>query len=275
MANYYDLETDLGVEDVATEEEYDEYDEYEEYDEYDAYDEASEFGNYNPEAADAKWGEMDFDQLVVEMESIISRSKRYFFSKKKRVVDGEDLTHLAQHIQNKLPTEILAAKDILARQVEIIDDAGKERDSILAAAHKEEADTVNNAKDYYSTTIKKAQDDAAEILSRANEQATAMVQESNIYKLARDEAARIKEETMQKTQAMVAEAVKECETLKEQARSYAVSVTEGAHNFITNSLAGYQSIAMGNLDTINKVHGQFQTEYANQVKVLGINSKNQ
>ncbi len=273
MSNYYDLETDLGVEDVATEGEYEE--DYEEYEEYDNYEDASEFGNYNPEEADAKWGEMDFDQLVVELESIISRSKRYFFSRKKRVINGEDLTHLAQHIQNKLPSEILAAKDILARQVEIIDDAGKERDSILAAAHKEETDTVNKAKEYYSTTIKKAQDDAAGIVARATEQATAMVQESNIYKMAREEAAQIENDANQQATAMIAEASRECDALREQARAYAVSVTEGAHNFITNSLAGYQSIAMTNLDTINKVHNQFQGEYANQVKVLGITPKNQ
>lgn len=271
MSNYYDLETDLGVEDVATEEGYEEYEEYD--DGYNSYEEASEFGNYNPEEADAKWGEMDFDQLVVEMESIIARSKRYFFSKKKRVVDGEDLTHLAQHIQNKLPSEILAAKDVLARQVQIIDEANRQRDEILAAAHKEETDTVNRAKEYYSTTIKKAQDDAAGIVSRANEQAYAMVQESNIYKLAREESAKLKDETTLQVQAMVAQATKECETLKEQARNYAVSATEGAHNFITNNLAAYQSVAMTNLDTINKVHAQHQADFAAQMKNLGITPK--
>ena len=186
MSNYYDLETDLGVEDVITEEEIEEYEEYEDYED------AAEFGNYNPEEADAKWGEMDFDQLVVEMESIVSRSKRYFFSKKKRVVNGEDLTHLAQHIQNKLPSEIIAAKDIITRQVAIIDDANNQKAAILAAAHQEETDTVNRAKDYYSRTVKKAQEDAALIVERATAQATEMVQESNIYKLAQEEAARIK-----------------------------------------------------------------------------------
>lgn len=264
MSNYYDLETDLGVEDVATEEEYEEYDEYEQYEE------PADFGNYSPEEADAKWGEMDFDQLVVEMESIISRSKRYFFSKKKRVINGEDLTHLAQHIQNKLPSEILVAKDIIARQVSIIDEANTEKAKILDAAHREETDTVNRAKEYYSTTVKKAQDDAASIIARANEQATALVHETNIYKMAREEAARIKEENQLEVEAMVAKATEECNLLKEQARQYAINVTEGAHNFVTNSLAGYQSIAMTNLDQINKVNSQFQGEFANQVKILGI-----
>ncbi len=269
MSNYYDLETDLGVEDVATEGE--EYEEYEDYEEYEQYDEPADFGNYSPEEADAKWGEMDFDQLVVEMESIIARSKRYFFSKKKRVINGEDLTHLAQHIQNKLPTEIISAKEIIARQVTIIDEANTEKENILAAAHREETDTVNRAKEYYSTTIKKAQDDAASIIARANEQATAMVHESNIYKLAREEAARIKEATEREVQAMIGKAAEECNALKEQARQYAIQVTEGAHNFVTNSLASYQGVAMGHLDQINKINAQFQNEYAGQVKVLGIN----
>lgn len=267
MSNYYDLETDLGVEDVATE---GEYEEYEEYEEYDNYEDASEFGNYNPEEADAKWGEMDFDQLVVEMESIISRSKRYFFSKTKRVVNGEDLTHLAQHIQNKLPSEIIAAKDIITRQVAIIDDANNQKASILSAAHQEEDEIVTRAKKYYSDTVKKAQEDAAGIVARANEQATAMVQESNIYKLANEEAARIKKETEEQVQALLAQVAKECEEQRQQAKNYAISLTEGAHNFITNGLAGYQKVAMSNLDLINNVNAQFQGEYTAQARALGI-----
>ncbi len=265
MSNYYDLETDLGVEDVEAEDEI-----YEEYEEYEEYDDGSEFGNYNPEEADAKWGEMDFDQLVVEMESIVSRSKRYFFSKKKRVVNGEDLAQLAQHIQNKLPSEIIAAKDIITRQVSIIDDANNQKSAILAAAHQEEADTVNRAKEYYSKTVKKAQDDAAGIVARANQQATDMVHESNIYKLAKEEEARIMQETEQQAYELLERTKRECEELRAQAKAYAINVTEGAHNFVTNSLAGYQRIAMSNLDTINTVNSQFQGEYAAQVQSLGI-----
>ncbi len=272
MSNYYDLETDLGVEDVEAEGGYEEAEEYEEYENYDV---GSDFGNYNPEEADAKWGEMDFDQLVVEMESIVSRGKRYFFSKKKRVVNGEELAQLAQHIQNKLPSEIIAAKDIITRQVAIIDEANDQKASILAAAHKEETETVNRAKEYYSNTVKKGQDDAAAIVARATEQATAMVQESNIYKLAKEEEARIQQETEQRVYELVEKTKRECEELRAQAKAYAISVTEGAHNFVTKSLAGYQRIAMSNLDTIETVNNQFQGEYAAQVQSLGLVAKQQ
>ncbi|MBR3815361.1 MAG: hypothetical protein IKJ27_01395 [Clostridia bacterium] len=264
MANFYDLETDLEVEDVSSGDGYD----YEE--EYEEYEEVTEFGVYDEAAADAKWGEMEFEQLVVELGDILARSKKFFFSKKKRIVDGEEITHLIQFIQNKLPSEIINARDVLERESSIIAAAKQEKDSILAEAHRQELETVNKAKSYYTDTVKKAQDDAATIIAKAKQQAQEMVEESNIYKMAREEAERIKESTERETQAMIAKTTDECDELKEHAKQYAISVTEGARNFVASSLAGYQGIAMTNLDQINKVNTQFQSEYAAQVRALGI-----
>lgn len=267
MSNYYDLETDLGVEDVEAEGEYEEAEEYEEYENYDV---GTEFGNYNPEEAAAKWGTMDFDQLVVEMESIVSRGKRYFFSRKKRVINGEELVQLAQHIQNKLPTEIVAAKEIMTEKVSIINEANAKKTEILAKAHSEEQDTVNRAKEYYANTVKKAQEKAEGIVATATQQANDMVHESNIYKLAKEEEARIQRETQQRADELVEKTRKECEELREQARNYAISLVEGAHNFVNSGLAGYQKVAMTHLDTINNINNQFQSEYAVQVQALGL-----
>ena len=264
MSNFYDLETDLEVEDVSSGNEYD----YEE--EYEEYEEVTEFGTYDEDAADAKWGEMEFEQLVVELSDIIARSKKFFFSKTKRIVNGEEATHLVQFIQNKLPGEIITARDILEKETSIISAAKQEKESILAEAHKQELETVNKAKTYYTDTVKKAQEDAATIIAKAKQQAQELVEESNIYRMAREEAERIKENTERETQAMIAKATDECNELKEHAKQYAVSVTEGARNFVASSLAGYQGIAMTNLDQINKVNTQFQTEYAAQIRALGI-----
>ena len=259
MSNFYDLETDLEVEDVASDEA--EYDEYEEIEEFGAYDEAD---------AQAKWGDMDFEQLVAELEDMVARAKKFFFSKKKRIVDGEEISHLAQFIQDKFPGEISAANDVLSRKEKILSDASAEKDSIIANARHQEVETVNKAKAYYSETVKKAQDDAANIMARAKAQAEEMVQESSIYKMAREEAENIKNATENEINAMVSKATAECNELKEQARQYAIAVTESARNFVASSLAGYQGIAMSNLDQINKVNTQFQNEYATQVRNLGI-----
>ena len=259
MSNFYDLETDLEVEDVASDEA-----------EYDEYEEIEEFGVYDEADAMAKWGEMDFEQLVAELEDMVARAKKFFFSKKKRLVNGEEMSHLAQYILDKFPAEVTAANDVLARKEKILTDANAEKDSIIANARHQEVETVNKAKTYYSETVKKAQDDAANIMARAKAQADEMVQETSIYKMAREEAENIKHATENEINAMVSKATAECNELKEQARQYAIAVTEGARNFIANSLAGYQGIAMNNLDQINKVNTQFQSEYAAQVRNLGI-----
>ena len=126
MSNFYDLETDLEVEDVASDEA--QYDEYEEIEEFGAYDEAD---------AMAKWGEMDFEQLVAELEDMVARAKKFIFSKKKRIVDGEEMSHLSQYILDKFPGEISAANDVLAR-----------KEKILTDANAEKRDTMNAMVDY-------------------------------------------------------------------------------------------------------------------------------
>ena len=88
--------------------------------------------------------------------------------------------------------------------------------------------------------------------------------------ISRELAENIKLATENEINAMVSKATAECNELKEQARQYAIAVTESARNFIASSLAGYQGIAMNNLDQINKVNTQFQSEYAAQVRNLGI-----
>ena len=99
-----------------------------------------------------------------------------------------------------------------------------------------------------------------------------LFKEHNITRMAREESERIKLETEKTTQAMIAKTTGECNEYKKQANDYAKSIVQGAYNFITNGLAGYQGIAAKNLDEINKVNMQFQQEYAVQVKNLGLDN---
>ena len=261
MSNFYNLETDLEVEDVVATDEGAFEEEFEE---------ITDFGDYNAADAEARWGNMDFDQLVVEMESLVSRGKRFFFSKTKRIVNGQDIAMLAEYIQSRFPDEVVAANDIIARETTIINDATAKSNSIISTARKQETEISNSAKTYYAETIKKAQEDAATIIARANAQAEEMVLEHNITRLARERAEQIKAQTEQETQAMIAKATSDCEEIKAQAREWTIGIVEGARNFVTNGLAGYQGVAMSSLDNINAVNKQFQSEYSVQVRNLGI-----
>ena len=100
MSNFYDLETDLDVEDVSEQQDYED---------------ISEFAAFDAGDAESRWGQLDFTELVNELENYIATSKRYlFFSRKKRVINGEEVTHLMQYIQNKFPSEVTKAKNIIA-----------------------------------------------------------------------------------------------------------------------------------------------------------------
>ena len=270
MSNYYDLETDLDVEDVTTEGEYEEgYEEYEG-EEDQRYGSYEENGNYNPEAAEEKWGDMAFDRLVVELEDVVSRSKRYFFSKTKKVVNGEDLIHLSQYMQDKLPSVIVESKDIVTRKVEIINEAENQKNEILAEAHRNETETVARAKEYYSTTIKRAKDEAEAIIDHAEARAVEMVQQTEIYKRAAEEAEKIIQLANQKADGIVSNAETAANQLAEDARNYAIRMTESARTFITNHLYAYQQVAATNLDKINSVNGQLQTDYQEQMVAFGL-----
>ena len=67
--NFYDLETDLEIEDVKQDD--------------DDFEDISEFGEYDEEDAESRWGSLDFEELVNELENYIATSKKFFFSKKK------------------------------------------------------------------------------------------------------------------------------------------------------------------------------------------------
>lgn len=269
MSHFYDLETDLDTEaeeefetlqssTIETEEEYEE---------------ITEFGTYDEAAAEDKWGSMEFDKLIIEMESLVSRGKKYFFSKKKRVVEAEEIATLSQYIQNKFPQEMIDAKAILDNEAAIVDQATREANEIIANARKQEAEIVANARSFYASTTDKGKKDAEAILKRAKAQADAMVQEHNITRMAREQSEQIKTNTEVHVKSMIAEATAQCDELKNQSKEWAIGIVQGAHDFVLNSLAGYQSVAATSLDQISEVNKNFQAEYGKQATMLGMNNK--
>ena len=262
----YDIE-DLEVEDVEGTEDYID-DTYEE----EEYEEVREFGPYDHDAAEAKWKDLDFEQLVEQMSIYVSNAKKLLFSKTKRVVNGHDVDTLVKFMQEKFPDEFIKSKDIIERETRIISEANSKADKLVNDAHTYKNETTAKSQAYYNDVVKKAQADAEAIIARANNHAAELVKEHNITRMAREESERIKAETEKTVQAMIAKTTNDCNEYKKQANDYAKSIVQGAYNFITSGLAGYQGIAAKNLDEINKVNMQFQQEYAVQVKNLGIDN---
>ena len=240
-------------------------------DDEDGYEEVSEFRDYTEEEVSSKWGNFTFEDLVFELDNILGASKKYFFSKKKRVVEAEEIATLSQYIQNKFPQEMIDAKAILDNEAAIVGQATKEANEIIANARKQEAEIVANARSFYASTTDKGKKDAEEILKRAKAQAEAMVQEHNITRMAKEHSEQIKANTEVQAKNMIAETTAQCNELKTQSRDWAIGIVQGAHDFVISSLAGYQNVAKTSLDQINEVNKNFQAEYSNQKNVLGMN----
>ena len=224
MSNFYDLETDLDVEDVNEQQDYED---------------ISEFAAFDAGDAESRWGQLDFTELVNELENYIATSKRYlFFSRKKRVINGEEVTHLMQYIQNKFPSEVTKAKNIIA-----------DRDSILANARQEEKEIVESAQNYYKTTTQSATEDADKIMEE------------------------IKQQCQNDMNALVAQTRQDCEAHKQQAREWALGISQGSYNFVSDALGKYQNIAMNNLNEISEIYKQLQGGYESHMQSLQANPK--
>lgn len=248
MSNFYDLTTDLDVEDVDQDE--------------DDFEDISEFGEYDEQDAESRWGSLDLEDLLNELENYIATSKKFFFSKKKRVVNGEEITHLVQYILQKLPGEVSEAKNIISN-----------RDSIISGARQEENNIVTSAKDYYKSTTQKANDDADAIISKAKAQAEEMVASHSITQAARTRAEEIKDNCQKEMNAFIAKTNADCEAHKKFARDWAASTSQGSYNFVCEALSKYQNIAMNNLNQISEVYKQFQAGYETHMKSLQADTK--
>ncbi len=247
MSNFYDLETDLAVEDANPQEEQD-------------FEDISDFGPYDQQDAESRWGKMDFIELIGELENYIATSKRFFFSRKKRVINGEEMTHLMQYIRSKLPNELTQSRRIIA-----------EEEGIIAAARQQEKEIVDSAQNYYKSTTQSATEDADKIIKRAQDQAEEMVAAHAITQAARVRADEIKENCQKEMSAIVAQAYQDCEDHKQQAREWAAGASQGAYNFICDALSKYQNIAMTNLNQITDVYKQFQSGYESHMQSLQAN----
>ena len=243
MSNFYDLQSDLEVEDVNEQPEFED---------------ISEFAAFDPQDAESKWGQLDFIELVNVLENYIATSKRYlFFSKKKRVINGEEVSHLMQYIQNKFPAEVTKAKGIL-----------DDRENILANARQEEKEIVESAQRYYKETTQSATDDAEKIIKRAQEQAEEMVQSHSITQAARVRAEEIMAKCQNDMQSHIAQTMADCEAHKQQAREWAVSITQGSFDFASKALNDYRNIAMSNLNNISEINEQLQNGFEGQMQTL-------
>ncbi len=259
MSNFYDLETDIEVEDVASEETEEAEEAGYTYERQEDELEDTEFGKYDPEEAAARWGGMEFDQLISEIEGYVARSKKYFFSKKRIVVDGKELNILVKHIQDRYPQELQKAIEILDRETIIINDATTKSNLIIANAKANEKETVESAKKFYVETCQKATEDKERLIAEGKAEAYRLVQEHEITKEARAEAERIKEANIAEISKRMSIAQDQINEYRDQVEAHCAEIKRKAVefcdeycNWVEKAMTAAYNFVMTNVNTSQK-----------------------
>lgn len=79
---------------------------------------------------------MKVDDLILQLQDIISEAKSMPFSGGKVMVSSEEVYDILDQIQDAMPAEVRQAKNIVADRKQIIAEANRESESIIRAAEE-------------------------------------------------------------------------------------------------------------------------------------------
>lgn len=254
------------------------------------YEEASEFADYSDEQIEQKWGNFSFEDLVFELEHVLGASKKYFFSKRKRVVDAEEMVNLTKLISERLPDEITKARDIIDEEQLILSDARKNASAVKADAdsyHKRTTDSADAAaaqmiaaaKSRAEQIVESANAQAKDTIARAEEKARIMVDEHTITAQARDRGVEIVEGAKQEARSIVEGTNSNCEEYINRVMTWADGNISGVNEYVfglLNSARDAYKIGINNIDGVKtKYKSDFDSQVASLKKAPRISKKQQ
>ena len=217
----------------------------------------SEFARYTEEEMADKWGSMSFDELIGEFDRIVSSSKKFFFSKKKRIVDGQELSNLVDVVNDHLPGEIKTSRDIIASRDDIISNAKRSADSIRASADE-----------YSQATTNSANDRANQIIAKAQQQAEELVSAHSITQQAREKGEQIVAEANRRAQEQMAATKKACEEHIALTMKWAQAAMAGSNDYALSLMSAIKSVMMQNVNDIDAVAKRYSADYEKKLNEI-------
>lgn len=118
---------------------------------------------------------MDTKKLLEELEYAVMSGRDVPFSNKK-MVDQDEVARILEAINGSLPSELESSRRIVAEKEQIILDAQKQAENIIAQAKDYIAKITEE-----SELVKNAQERANEIITCANESADNMKESALVY----------------------------------------------------------------------------------------------
>lgn len=217
----------------------------------------SEFERYSEEEMADKWGSMSFDELISEFDRIVSSSKKFFFSKRKRIVDGQELSNLVDVVNKQLPGEIKTSRDIINSRDDIIANAKRSADSIRASADE-----------YSQATTAAANDRANQIVAKAQQQAEELVSSHSITQQAREKAEQIIADANRRAQEQMAATKKACEDHIALTMKWAQAAMSGSNEYALSLMSAVKNVMMQNVKDIDGVAKRYSADYEKKLNEI-------
>lgn len=227
-------------------------DDDEEYDE-----EPEEFRDYSEDELSSKWGAYTFEDLVFELSNILGRSKKYFFSKKKRVIEAEEMANLTKLIADKLPDEIVNARNIISNH-----------DNIIAGAKKEAEIIRADANGYHQRTVDAANAKAEQIIADARAKADQLVSEHQITLRAKEEGAQIVAKAQQDARGIIEKTSEQCDMHIERVMQWADENINGVNEYVYGILGAARESFVSGIGSIDAVKTKYTNNYNKQASSL-------
>ncbi|MCM1364917.1 MAG: hypothetical protein NC122_07885 [Faecalibacterium sp.] len=221
------------------------------------YEDVTEFGRYDEEELATRWGSLDFEGLLLEFESILASSRKFFFSKRKRIIDGEEMMNLATLIQDKLPNEIVEAKNVINNRNNIVAGAKQNADAIIKAANE-----------YSAKTNEDANTRANQIIASAQKQAEEMVATHNITQQARIAAEQIIAEARAKADEIVTGTNAGCEEYIAKVMEWASAGMSGSNEYVQGVLNASKKVFRDSITGIDQVLQNYGADYERRISDL-------
>ena len=119
---------------------------------------------------------MSIEEILDQLDELIDRSWSLPLTGGRCVVDADKVRELLDDVRLNMPTEIRQAQSIVADRTEIINNAKKEAETIIARAEKRAAALVDQEE-----IVRQSKNKAAEIAQQAQQQSREMRQSAKEF----------------------------------------------------------------------------------------------
>lgn len=226
-------------------------------DDEEEYEEVSEFRDYSDEEVSSKWGNFTFEDLVFELDNILGASKKYFFSKKKRVIDAEEMANLTKLVAQKLPGEIVDARSIIANRENLIAGARRDADAIKA-----------DADSYHQRTVDAAEAQAAKIIADAEAKALELISEHEITRRSKEEGAQIIAAAKAEGRDIIEKTSEECDKHIERVMNWANGNIDGVNEYVFGLLGAARESFVSGINSVDGVKNKYVNDFNTQQAAL-------